>query len=153
MGYEILYAMALEVRPERLEDVRRILELREEAIRGERSREGFAELLKRELPHLAEAFTPEGVGAFLNSFEPSLSKDGFLELGLVYNGGTEEEALLLSHLVAEGEIILIAGEEGDFLRGYRILGPKEVEPLYPALLSPRGEVVWDGRPPHLPKEG
>jgi len=145
MGYEVLYATALEVRPERLEDVRRILKLRDEAIRKERTREGFAELLRRELPHLAEAFTPDGVGAFLNSFEPSLSGDGFLDLGSVYNGGTEGEALLLSHLLAEGEVIVVSDAEG-FPWGYRVLGPGKVEPLYPALANAQGEVVWDERP-------
>jgi len=141
MGYEAVYLEALEVRPERLEDVRRILKLREENHRL--SREAFADLLKRELPHLAEAFTPEGVGAFLNAPGAYLDGDDYLHLGSVYNGGTEEEALLLSHFLPEGEVIVVS-QEYEPLSGYLVLGEGKVAPLRAALLDDEGRAVWIG---------
>jgi len=139
MGREAVYMTALEVRPERLEDLRCILALREK--HRQAGREAFAALLKQELPHLAEAFTPEGVGAFLNAYEPSLSEDGFLGLGSVYNGGTEEEALLLSYFLMPGELLVVSDEE-EPLYGYKILGEGEVERLRAALVDSRGQAVW-----------
>lgn len=141
MGWTAVYWTALEVRQDRLEDLRRILELREKATGNEDTREGFAALLQRELPHLKEAFTPEGVGAILNSDDPFVDKEGYLQLGTVYNGGTEEEALLLSYFLMPGELLVVSDEE-EPLYGYKILGEGEVERLRAALVDSRGQAVW-----------
>ncbi|WP_135256373.1 hypothetical protein [Thermus caldilimi] len=143
MGYEVLYLTALEVRPERVRDMERILELRERAIGEEGTREGFAALLQKELPHLKEAFTPEGVGAVLNSDDPYLDKDGFLTLGAVYNGGGVAEALFLSHFLVKGEVIVLSDDE-ELLYGYRVVEEGKVEPLQGALVDGSGRVVWSG---------
>lgn len=143
MGWTAVYWTALEVRQDRLEDLRRILELREKATGNEDTREGFAALLQRELPHLKEAFTPEGVGAILNSDDPFVDKEGYLQLGSVYNGGGEEEAVFLSYFLKRGEVIVLT-DEYEPLYGYRILGEGRVEPLRAALVDERGRVVWSG---------
>lgn len=143
MGHTAVYWTALEVREERLEDLRRILELREKAIKEERTREGFTALLQKELPHLEEAFTPEGVGAVLNSDDPYLDSEGFLYLGAVHNGGSHAEALFLSHFLVKGEVIALS-DEGEPLYGYLILDEGKVEPLRAALVDKYGGVVWSG---------
>ncbi|MFX5415709.1 hypothetical protein ABTD17_18520, partial [Acinetobacter baumannii] len=83
-----VYLTALKVRPERIEDLERILDLR---ARGFSTLEDFAAALQEELPHLKDVFVPEGVGVFLNSVEPYLDEEGHLYLGTVENGGWREE--------------------------------------------------------------
>ncbi|MEM1684804.1 MAG: hypothetical protein QXD60_03510 [Nanopusillaceae archaeon] len=151
MEREAIYMTALKVRPERLENLRRILALREK--HAQVGREAFAALLKQELPHLAEAFTPEGVNVFLSNHEPRLDERGFLHLGAVRSGGTKEEAILLSCFLKPEEVLVLSirllnpeeaaafsGEE--LFYGYRIVKERWVERLRAALVDGEDRLVW-----------
>lgn len=134
---EATYLFPVEIRSERLEDFRKALELAQ----GHRGgKEELARLLREALPHLAEAFTPEGVAVLLGE-EPVL-EDGTFFPGVVPNGGERAEAETLSYFVSLPQAIVVQGEPPCVpLWGWWAEEEGRVSPLKVVLTNRLDEVV------------